>query len=153
MAINCSARESHYSDRHFFCNIFFGFVSVQIKVEFFCVRSIYKPSFRECKQLKYDRIHDRITHIFKIGFMSLLSQTRRRDCGKSLANSTCVRSPKKRSPSVSRKNFVFVLMVPQLVDRSPKDKTRRLIDSPHAPFLASSSQRFTDGPCEKNCLR
>jgi len=33
-------------------------------------------TFRECKQLKHERIHDRITQNCKSVFMSLLSQTR-----------------------------------------------------------------------------
>ena len=39
MAINCSARESHYSYRHFFCNIFFRFVSTESQLQKIVERS------------------------------------------------------------------------------------------------------------------
>jgi hypothetical protein len=81
---------------------------------FFCDRRIYKRRFRECKQLKRVRIHDRIIQILTIVFMSLLSRTRRCEWGKTLANSTCVRSPKKRSPSVWRNCFVCVFDGPTI---------------------------------------
>jgi hypothetical protein len=110
----CSARESHYSDRHFFCNTFFGFVSGGINIEFF-LRSIdLKSHFRECKQLKRERIHDRITHICAIDFVSLMSRTRRRDGENSSAIRDCFRSSKKRSPSVWRKHFVSLFDGPTI---------------------------------------
>jgi hypothetical protein len=98
----------------FFAIPFSDLFQVKSTSNFFCDRRIYKRRFRECKQLKRVRIHDRIIQILTIDFVSLLSRTRRCECSKTLANSTCVRSPKKRSPSVWRKCFVCVFDGPTI---------------------------------------
>jgi hypothetical protein len=69
---------------------------------FFRDGTIYKPSFRDRKQLKDERIHDHIMQFRKIDFMFELSRERLAGDGKSLANLKCDRESKKRSPSVWR---------------------------------------------------
>ena len=45
MAINCSARDSHYSERHYFCNIFFRFVSNEIQLQNIVYWSCFQDYF------------------------------------------------------------------------------------------------------------
>src|SRR6185436_4291107 len=70
MAINCSARESHYSERHYFCNIFFRFVSNEIQLQKIVDRSRFKITFYKRKRLLNERIRDHITRTLKLICMS-----------------------------------------------------------------------------------
>jgi hypothetical protein len=63
LAINCSARESHYSERHYFCNIFFRFVSNEIQLQILSIDRAFKITFYKRKRLLNERIRDHITDI------------------------------------------------------------------------------------------
>ena len=71
-----------------FATPFSDLFQMKATLNFFAIDRSTNLTFVECKQLKHERIHDRITHFLMIRFMSLVSRTPRCYCGKSLANST-----------------------------------------------------------------
>jgi len=66
----------------FFATPFSDLFQTKSTSNFFCDRSIYKPEFHDRKQLKRERIHDRITRISAIDFVFLLSRERWWECRK-----------------------------------------------------------------------
>jgi len=103
MAINCSARESHYSERHYFCNIFFRFVSNEIQLQNFVVRRVLKITFYKRKRLLNERIRDHITRISRSICMSELSRMR----SSGIRIHSKIRVFRNRSPNVWRTMFVL----------------------------------------------
>ena len=122
MAINCSARESHYSERHFFCNTFFRFVSNRIQLQNIVDRSHIQDCFLQTQtSLEWEDTWSPRSHYAVTFCVWIVANAIDRD-----ANSL----EKLRRLNTVRRMFgatssYFILMVLPLVARAKNTWTRR----------------------------
>ena len=70
MAINVQRGNRIIVIETFFATPFSDLFQIKVTLNFFTIDGSTNPRFAERKQLKYERIHDRITHYFTIRFVS-----------------------------------------------------------------------------------
>lgn len=109
-----SARESHYSEGHFFCNTFFRFVSSGSQLRNFTDRSRLQDLF-QATQTTLTREDTRSHHSHEAHqlYVWIVANALERDSN-SLENSSVHYYIKNRSPNVWRKHFVFIFHGPTI---------------------------------------
>jgi hypothetical protein len=109
-----SARDSHYSEGHFFCNTFFRFVSSESQLRNFTDRSRLQDLFQATQTtLTGEDTWSRHSHEAHELYVWSVANAIERESN-SLENSSVQYDIKNRSPNVWRKCFVFIFHGPTI---------------------------------------
>ena len=114
LAINMSARDSHYRHRHFFCNTFFRFVSTQNQLQFFADRTAHQCYFQVTQtSLEWEDTtshHSVAANVLCVWIVASASERH----AFFLENLNAITYSKNCSPNVWRNEFVFIFCGPTI---------------------------------------